>query len=280
MPTPTAVVIFSDLHAGSNVGLAPPGFKLEEGGEIRLNPVQTQLWAWWRCWWDEFLPPLCEGRQRVIVCNGDAVEGDKNPAGLIAPNMADQRKIAVALLSTEIKKGDIAYLVRGTEAHVGGSGQHEESIAQALDLPPDPQTQQHSVYHFWKRINGRLFSIAHHIGVSQSPVSEATALTTELVKAMREAGRWGGEMPDVLVRSHRHMAASVMLPGKGGLHEAFVTPGWQAKTPFLQRIALMTTPQVGGVVYLVDADGTRHRREFVRVLPQPKAEEIWATKAV
>jgi hypothetical protein len=272
------LICVSDLHCGSTVGLYPPGFKLEEGGEVKLNKVQAQLWDWWRVFWDEFLPPLCKGRQRVIVCNGDAVEGDRNPVGLTAPNMADQRKMAVALLSTEIKKQDMAYLIRGTEAHVGGSGGHEESIAEALDLPLDPLTQQYSIYHFWKKVNGVLFSIAHHIGVSQSPVSEATALTTELVKAMKEAGRWGGEMPDVLVRSHRHMAAGVILPGKGGLHECFVTPGWQAKTPFLWRIDRMTLPQIGGVVYLVDADGTRSRREFVRILPQPKAEELWPMK--
>lgn len=189
MKKDVALIIFSDIHCGSNVGLAPPGIMLEEGGEVKLNKVQALLWTWWRCWWDEFLPPLCKHRQRVIICNGDAVEGEKNPAGLMAPDMADQRKIAVALLSAEIKKRDIVYLIRGTEAHTGGSGQHEESIAQALDLPLDPLTQQYSIYRLWRRVNGVLFSIAHHVGVSQSPVSEATALTSELVKAMREAGR-------------------------------------------------------------------------------------------
>ncbi len=102
---------------------------------------------------------------------------------------------------------------------------------------------------------------------------------TEMVKAMREAGRWGGDMPNVLVRSHRHMAAGVVLPGKGGLHECFVTPGWQAKTPFLYRLDRLTMPQIGGVVYLVEADGTWSRRVFLRALPQPKAEELWPMKA-
>jgi len=271
------LVITSDWHCGSNVGLCPPGTILEEGGEVRLNRVQTQLWAWWREFWDVWLPPLAKGRRRVLVCNGDLVDGEKNPAGLTAPDMADQRKIAIAVLKGELKRGDLALVMRGTEAHTGGSGQHEESIAQAAGLETDALSKQFSIYHFWRRINGVLFSIAHHVGVSQSPVSEVTALTTELVKAMREAGRWGGELPSVLVRSHRHLAAGVILPGRGGLHECFVTPAWQCKTPFAHKLDRLTLPQIGGVVYQVDESGSWRRHVFLRALPQPKAEELWPT---
>ena len=272
-----ACIIVSDLHVGSIVGLWPPsGVTLDEGGTVTLNAVQAQLWRWWKDeFWGEFVPARCKKRQRIIICNGDALEGTMhNVAALCAPNAADQRKAAAYLLEQERRKGDALYVIRGTEAHAGLSGGDEEAIAQALGCPQDKVTGQYSRWHFLCKINGVLFSFAHHIGVTQSPISEGTALATQLVKAFEEAGQWGSVMPDIMVRSHRHRFWQSSAPSKRGPCAVITLPGWQGKTPFVQKISPMTMPQIGGVVVLVDGDGAWSVATFLRALPLPEPEEI------
>jgi hypothetical protein len=272
-----ALVCISDLHVGSVVGLWPPsGVTLDEGGQVVLNRVQQQLWRWWKDeFWSEFVPARCKKRQRVLVVNGDLVEGTAhNAAALCAPDAADQRKAAIHLLGQERRKGDLLYVVRGTEAHAGLSGGDEEAIAQALGCPQDKATGQYSRWHLVFKCNGVIVDFAHHIGMSTSPVSEGTALTTQLVLAMREAGQWGGVLPDLLVRSHRHRFWMSGAPGQRGVHTILTTPAWQGKTPFVQRISPATMPQIGGVVVLIDEDGSWATSAFLRALPLPEPEEI------
>ena len=276
MSKDAVLIIVSDLHLGSRVAPWPPGVTLEEGGEYICNRIQVQLNVWWSAFWNEFLPPLARKRRRIIVINGDLVEGDRhNPAALVTASMADQRKAALALLQDVVKpRQDAVYVIRGTESHTGYCGSDEEGIAQALGCKPEPGTGHYSRYHLWLKINDAAFSIAHHIGVSSSPVSEGTALTTQLLKAWREAGQWGEEAPDVLVRSHRHRYYYIEAPGKRGKFAVLTTPGWQAKTPFVQRIDPTALPQIGGVVVTVDASGAWAVHSFVKALPMPEAEEV------
>ena len=281
MSRDAACIIVSDLHVGSIVGLWPPsGVTLDEGGQVTLNAVQAQLWRWWKDeFWGEFVPARCKRRARIIVCNGDLVEGTMhNVAALCAPNAADQRKAAVYLLEQERRKGDLLYVVRGTEAHAGLSGGDEEAIAQALGCPQDKATAQYSRWHLLIKINGIVISLAHHIGTTRSPVSEGTALTTELVLMMKEAGQWGNVLPDLIVRSHRHRFWMSGAPGQRGVHTILTTPAWQGKTPFVQRITPATMPQIGGVVVLVDGDGTWSVACFLKCLPLPEPEELTVGK--
>ena len=270
-----ALVVVSDLHVGSVVGLWPLGVPLDEGGELIPNLVQGAILRWWREFWDDFVPQRAKKRQRIIVVNGDLVEGTfHNVAALCAPNSSDQRKAAIALLEKERRKGDVLYVVRGTEAHAGLSGGDEEAIGQALDCPVERGTGQYSRWHLLLKIHGVVLSFAHHIGVTQSPASEGTALTTQLVLAMKEAGQWGNVLPDLIIRSHRHRFWMSAAPGQRGTHTIITTPGWQGKTPFVQRISPATMPQIGGVVVLVDEDGSWSVAPFLKALPLPEPEEI------
>src|SRR3972149_5053317 len=47
-PRPRLAVVIADIHAGSTVGLLPPGFVTKEGNEVKQNPLQEWLWACWQ----------------------------------------------------------------------------------------------------------------------------------------------------------------------------------------------------------------------------------------
>ncbi|HEX2099176.1 MAG TPA: hypothetical protein VHF69_00850, partial [Candidatus Synoicihabitans sp.] len=47
-PAPIKLIaVLADLHAGSVVGLLPPGFVSDEGNEIAQNAPQRWLWTCW-----------------------------------------------------------------------------------------------------------------------------------------------------------------------------------------------------------------------------------------
>ena len=48
---PIIVAIISDLHAGSTVGLCPPRFTLDDGGDYVSSPAQRWLWRNWNHFW-------------------------------------------------------------------------------------------------------------------------------------------------------------------------------------------------------------------------------------
>jgi hypothetical protein len=114
----------------------------------------------------------------------------------------------------------------------------------------------------YARIKHALIHITHHIGTSGCLAYESTALSRELSEAYVEAGRWGLEPPDVIVRSHRHRNTEVRIQTKKGFCTVCSTAGWQLKTPLTYRIAgaRTGTPQIGGTVVRVgDRDTyTRH----------------------
>jgi len=85
----------------------------------------------------------------------------------------------------------------------------------------------------------------------------------ELEQAFVEAARWSEEIPDVVVRSHRHRNAETRIQTYKGFCTSCTTAGWQLKTPYVFRVvgARQTTPQIGGtLVRCGDEDVfTRHR---------------------
>src|SRR5262249_12349680 len=138
------------------------------------------------------------------------------------------------------------YVVKGTPAHVGESAVEEERLAKRLGAIPN-EGGKHARYELWKRIgdNG-LVHFNHHIGTTSSSQHEPSAVNAKLVHAFVEAGRWGNEPPDVVVRSHRPRCSEVRIPSRKGYATAFVTAAWQLKTPFAFKVAgaRQQTPQI------------------------------------
>ncbi len=248
------IVVISDIHAGCQLGLCPPGaIKLDNSGHYHASKFQRASWKAWMEWWEESVPMLTREEDYIIVVNGDMVEGRHHQATTtISNNLSIHSKIARKIMEPILlkKKCKGYYHIRGTEAHVGLSAENEEKLAENLEAMQDEETRNYSRWEMWTRLDKALIHFTHHVGTTSSSSYESTAVFKELVEAYNEAGRWKDEPPDVVVRSHRHRAIYIGLPAGKGMGLSCVTPGWQLKTPFVYKQALgkASTPHVGGCV--------------------------------
>lgn len=272
------VIVVSDTHCGCKLGLAPPEVTLDEGGIYTHSFLQAKVWSMWEHFWDEWVPDVTKGEDYVVVHNGDVIDGvHHNSVTQITNNIEDQRRIARAVLLPRIKNPKCVgyYHIRGTEAHVGKSAQDEEGVAEALGAIPD-DSGNHARWDLWLRMgNGALVNFTHHVGTTSSAAYESTAIYKEMVEAFVEAGRWGDEPPDVVVRSHRHRQFETRIATKKGYGIALVTPAWQLKTPFVWRGSLgrTGTPQIGG--YLIrtgDEDSVYTRFKTWKIERSPEVK--------
>lgn len=273
------LVIISDIHSGCRMALYPPDNKLLFDAGIRFLPslIQLKLWAHWRHFLDEWLPKVTKGEPFDLVHNGDAVNGKPfNTVANLTGNPAEQRKISRAVLEPvrRLPQCRKFYMIKGTEVHVEKSGSAEETLAEELDATPD-EYGQFARYDLWKRIGPVSAHILHHIGTTSSAAYETTAVQSELVSEFHEAGRWGYEPPMFVVRSHRHRFCETGNPSRFGMAKGIVTPGWQAKTPFIWRIpgGRVAPPQFGGIVIRHGDEDQAYSRFKVYTMDRSKMED-------
>lgn len=270
------IVVVSDIHAGCQLALCPPsGVRLDEGGDYRPSPFQQKLWDMWSEFWGKVVPSYTHGEPFAVVFNGDAIDGvHHNSTTQVTHNMTDQVRIAMAILAPVVDQCEGRYYhVRGTEAHVGKSAEHEETLAEQLGAIP--YKGQFARNDLWIRVGGGLIHLLHHIGSTGSLAYETTALMKELSESYVEAARWGRRPPDMIVRSHRHRYVDLSIPTGNGKARAVVTPAWQGKTPFCWKIpgARLATPMFGGIVIRWAAESdTLYIREKVWTVEPSEVE--------
>ena len=271
------LVVISDTHCGCRLALCPPeGGALDDGGRYMPSNFQKKMWVWWREFWDEWIPEVTRGEPWDLVHNGDAIDGvHHHSTTQISQNTQDQVSLAEAVLRPIVERchatGGTYYHIRGTEAHVGQSAKYEEQLAKALGAKPNPEGQ-YARYDLWKRVGkdtkrvpAPLVHLLHHIGTTGSAAHESSAVNAEMSAMYNQAGRWGQQPPDYIVRSHRHRSIAVDMDSARGRAAAIVTPAWQGKTPFAWKIpgARVSEPQIGGVV-IRQGDEEFYYRRFVK----------------
>lgn len=268
------VVCISDLHAGCKLALCPPGgASLDDGGRYLPSPLQLKLYDIWREFWDKWVPTATKGEPFAVVVNGDSVDGvHHNSTTQISHCLEDQADIAYELLApiVDLCAGRL-YVVRGTDAHVGQSGVDENKLAKRLGAKKS-DTGQFARHELWMQLDKYLLHFAHHIGTSGSMAYETSALMRELSEMFADSARWGNQIPDIIVRSHRHRHIEVRVPTKNNYGIAFVTPAWQLRTPFSYRIpgGRVSLPQIGGSLIRL-GDRELFSEHFVRSIERPPA---------
>lgn len=228
---------------------------LDLGGTYHASEFQLKVWALWREFWDGWVPDVTKGEPFDVCHNGDAIDGvHHHSTTQISHNLEDQQRIAEAVLRPVVAQchasGGTYYHIRGTEAHVGQSGEYEERLARTLGAKANPEGQ-YARFDLWKRVGEKcLVHLLHHIGTTGSAAHEASAVNAEMTAEYVESARWGHEPPDFIVRSHRHRSIAVDLNSSKGYAAAIVTPAWQGKTPFVWKVpgARLAEPQFGGVL--------------------------------
>ena len=271
------LVVISDTHCGCEFGLHPKKpTQLDGGGTYSPSALQKKIWAWWEVFWQEWVPEVCHGEPFAVVLCGDCIDGAHHKSTTqISANINDQKHIAVEALQPVAEAcGGRFYVIRGTEAHVGPSGVHEEEVAEMLGAVPDAEGH-YARWELWAEVGTGLAHLTHHIGTTGSSHYESSAPMRELGEAYTEAGRWNNRPPDIVVRGHRHRHIEVRVPTCKGYGIVFTCAAWQAKTPFTYKIpgARQSMPQIGGHL-IRQGDFDLYTRHFVQTPERAKAVKI------
>ncbi|HBI22496.1 MAG TPA: hypothetical protein DDY37_07955 [Legionella sp.] len=271
-----AIIAISDLHIGSYEGMIPrDGFQLDNGAVQQPSRFQEYLLEWRDHFWGEWVPQATKGialKNTTLVLNGDVVDGNHHQAVNLIPNVVMQEQAAVEILKPITKKYR-SFMVRGTEAHGGKSDQNTESVARQLGCELDESGMQ-SVWQLWLDVDGVVFQFAHHISTTSSAAYETSAPMRELVAGLVESAQWDQRLPDVFVRSHRHRYNAVSIPRSGDRDiQLVITPAWQLRTPFVEKIDRMRLPHIGGVVFIVE-DGICQVKKKIYNMPKPDLIQI------
>lgn len=270
-----SVIVISDTHIGSNAGLCPPeGYELPDNNIYMQNKFQETTWLYWEHFWKKWIPKMVEKSEKVIiVINGDLIDGSHHETVNIMSTSLPYQQIAAIKVFKQIDHYDGLYVVRGTEAHAGKGATSEEMIARDIGAINPNGSSNCSDYQLWLSVDKVTFHIAHHIGVTSSAAYETSAPMRELVAALVEASQWGQTLPQIVVRSHRHRFVPVSIPSQHGRIRCVITPGWQLRTPNVERIDRMRIPHVGGVLFQVEDDQCQ-TIEKIYPLPSPNIIQI------
>lgn len=248
----TLVVVVSDLHVNSTIGLCPSRVTLDDRGEYVASKAQSgYLLRNWRRFWNDVEALKASSRaERVIVAlAGDAVDDNRHSkAQLITVNRGTIVDLAEKVLELAIELADELLVVRGTEAHVGGSGELEELAARRIGATPDPVTGLSSSWSLLVEIEGVLFDIAHHPPTAgYRPYTRAPAAARAAFILRSQYQEEGTRVPDVAIRGHTHY----YQPGpREPKPEFFYCPPWQLCTAFGHRLGGGRIEPVGGLTFV------------------------------
>lgn len=258
------LVVVSDLHINSTVGLCDKTVMLDDGGSY--TPPRSQKWLYdnWLDFWT-FVDSL-SGDSIITVLNGDMVDINKHAGHqLITPNVSVVLEHTISLLSLVKEISDRIYVVRGTAAHTGSSSQIEESLSRELQAVPSANSWSHWTLPI--QVDGVLFDIAHHGKIGSTTWNRTAPLHTLAASITFNAVKNNVKIPDIVIRSHNHTHADTHdnLPVR-----VISTPAWQLSTEYSYRLGIVEMADIGGLIFACE-DG---HYELIKKLYKPQAKEV------
>jgi len=267
---PVVLAVTSDHHIRSTVGLCPPqGCPLDDGGTYMPSKAQQWLWQSWVAFWGQVDKVRREeGADLYEIYNGDLIDGEHHGTPQISTkNLADEQELALACLAPALSLApNYVFVVRGTEAHVGKSGEREEMIARRIEAEKDPQGNA-SWWQLTLQINGSILQFAHHGRIGYRPWTRANAaqmLAAELTIDHSSSPY----APQLAVFSHHHQVADSYdnYPVR-----VIQTPAWQLATAYVHRIKPGALASIGGLV-IICREG---EYSVEKVIYKPEREKPW-----
>jgi len=224
------VVVLSDFHCGSKVGLTPPEYQYD---------LDTPAGAVQKLYWDFFkenteaLKPI-----DLLILNGDAIDGTGERQGGTDQKTTDRaEQMKMARRCIEVCEPGALLMTYGTPYHVGASedweGELLEKCRETMGLSEARIGANEDA-----EVNGLVINCKHSVGGSQIPHGRHTAVARERLWNQLWAERGQRPKADILIRSHVHYLAYC-----GG-------PDWLAlTTPGLQGLgSKYGTRQCSGIV--------------------------------
>jgi hypothetical protein len=217
---PRLLVVVSDLHCGSSVGLMPPDSEIIGGNTLGFGNNHHQRWLW-ECWQDALaeVEGTALGDPFCLLVNGDATEGIHHRSPEVVASLIEHHcQMAATALQPLAKLASKTYITRGTECHTHDV---ESYLARLLNAEDGKARDK-----WLLEIGGCLVDAAHHIGATSRTYLEASLLSIVLGNARLNAVRAGHPPAQVFLRAHRH-CGGVYSDGSGMM---CVTGGWQFLT--------------------------------------------------
>ena len=270
----TALVVgVADLHVNSRFGLCVPQLELDNGGYYIASKAQRELLRAWKEFWEivadkkEELDAEC-----YVFVDGDATDlnthDDLDP---ISHNRSTIIEHACSLLWPARQVADFLFIVRGTEAHIGGHGELEEIVAKELGAQRDTKTGTRSWWWLPLEAAGVRFDIAHHPDTfSRRPWTLHAAANRQaeiLHSKYTHRHKWP---PDVAVRAHRHIFT---LSNGETKPWTFHLPSWQLTNAFGHRLGAGGQIQAVGGVWWVCYKG--EIENWDKELWRPQTTPVW-----
>jgi hypothetical protein len=243
------IAIVSDLHCGSTLGLCPAeGIDLDDGGSYSPSDPQKKLWECWLDYCDQVARRLRPDDSFRVVVVGDLVDGDHHGTSqIVSKNLVvSQQAIALACLKPLLGlHPKSVVIIRGTEAHVGGSAAYEESIGRTIGSVRCSDTGAYSHWHYQVESNGVLLDFAHHGTVGTMPWTRPNAANSLAARIGLAAFNAGRRAPDLVFRAHRHQEAD---SGDNQKVRVIALRAWQLSTAFTHKVAAGSLPEIGGLI--------------------------------
>lgn len=223
------LICVSDLHCGSDVGLATPETKTKSGNIIGFGENYHQEWLW-----DNWISLISQAKEIIgtsesaLLINGDATDGvhHRNEASLLAALIETHTEIAKDALKSLLDICSKKFVTLGTECHT----KHQEDV-----LAEKIGAETGKARNEWLlEINGCLIDAKHHMSTTGRAYLEASAMSILMGNARLERVRAGHRIPQVYLRAHRHCGG--FYSDGSGLFG--VTGAWQ----FLTRQGFKVVP--------------------------------------
>jgi hypothetical protein len=264
------ILVLSDTHIGSTVGLWPEGFVLQSGHDAPQSKFQQWLWECWlemQQWAQNKVEP---GDHLTLVFNGDIIEGvHHRTVEIMSPNPEDQIPAALDVFAPLVDnlRPDKFLLIKGTECHSKGA---EIALGHRLGGLIDPSTKQAAWDYVKLRANGTVVSFAHHCTPSSRKHLQATQHSIMISDEAMRSLEAGHTPAKVVCRAHRHEHGI----WNNGRTMSVVTGAWQALTRHGHKVVPGAIPAPSAIMLSFPDENKLPEPDYILFEPEPAQEPI------
>lgn len=262
---PRVIVVDSDQHCGSTLGLiTPEGVMVDNANWFKPGKPLLHLHAQHENYVDDADRIIREWREKGAtahyVCLGDLTDADHHATHQII-NRDQGTHISAArnvLMDGFLRLGfDTIHFVMGTPAHVGQGGGLEKSIAKNIADAGYPVVRNPDGLTIWDALSADFgayrFDFKHHgrAGTREHTRKSYSAIYAHDIDASYRAD--GRRPPDIAVRAHNHKLGD-SGPDPKGRTRVCSTGCWQYSSEWVKSKAIESRPDFGGWIFVVTDD--------------------------
>lgn len=235
----------------------PRPWQLDAGGTYNPSRAQRIIWRQWAECWETIRNLRNVGDRVIVTVMGDCVDGKHHDTSeLVTQRVEEQERIFIECLDWALKVidfdgHDLLQFIAGTPAHAGELAQAERRIAS------DFNAQLYDRRKF--EVHGVKFDLCHDgMTIGKRAWTDDTSLRSVLKSMLFEGLLYRQEIPDFVIRAHRHrwMFAD-FARGKYEI-QGFMCPAFQLKTNYGVRYTSTSAkpPDIGMLYVLVQDNGS------------------------